>query len=391
MKTKRLAISLLKPGRGQGLRAGRLSGSGTGKRTLLCRTRAFGRDESGAVAIVTAILMVVFLGFLALAVDIGHLATVKNELQNAADAAALAGARALVFGDTPLIQGMPIMPDPPYCDQAVTWAENTINKSDALNLSITIVQTGVWNWPANTFTPSDCGTGVNAVHVEVQRNDSANQPVATWFARIFGVDTVNASAQATAAIGCVHKLCKYAPIALTQDFKSGKPLSHLDDPYNSSNTIMFYPDQADDGGWAFPTQNPTPNILKSAIANPGDNDCLELNSSELYLNNGNLVPGIRAVQDQVKAAQDDGNDGWTVPVPVVEKNMSDQLNQTATVVGWALIDITAAWTPNDPNNPTNNPPRFVIQFKLIKDHVLIDGDSGSIESTLYAKYPMLVQ
>ena len=97
MKIKRLEISILNLGRSPSLEAGRRSGSRTGKRTLIRRMSAFGRNESGAVAIITAILMVVFLGFLALAVDIGHLAAVKNELQNAADAAALAGARALVF------------------------------------------------------------------------------------------------------------------------------------------------------------------------------------------------------------------------------------------------------------------------------------------------------
>jgi Flp pilus assembly protein TadG len=388
MSKKRPETSLSKPGGRQGFRAGSRAWRG--------RMTAFSRNESGAVAIITAILMVVLLGFLALAVDVGHLATVKNELQNAADAAAIAGARALVFGDSLTIQGMTPMPDPPYCGQAVDWAHTTINQSDARALSITVVQTGVWNWKTNTFTvDQSCGlnSGVNAVHVEVKRDDSSNPSVATWFARILGVDTVNAGAKATAAVGCVCRLCKWAPIALTEDFRAGKPLSHLDDPYNSSNTIMFYPDQADDGGWCLLTQNPTPPTLTNAITNPSDHGCLDLDSSEVYLNNGNLVPGIRAVQDQVAAAQQDGKDGWIVPVPVVEKNMSDQLNQTATVTGWALIDITGAWTPSDRENPTYNdsPPRFVIQFTLIKDHVLMDGESGAIESTLYAKYPKLVQ
>ncbi len=60
-------------------------------------SRFFGRlgDDQGAIIGVLAILMVVVLGFVALAVDIGHLYMVRNELQNAADAGALAGAREL--------------------------------------------------------------------------------------------------------------------------------------------------------------------------------------------------------------------------------------------------------------------------------------------------------
>ncbi len=48
--------------------------------------------QRGAVAILTAVLFMVFLGFAAFAIDLGHLYLVKSELQNAADAAALAGA-----------------------------------------------------------------------------------------------------------------------------------------------------------------------------------------------------------------------------------------------------------------------------------------------------------
>jgi len=53
----------------------------------------FLKDENGSVAIITAVVLVfVLLGIAALAVDIGRQASAKNELQNAVDAAALAGA-----------------------------------------------------------------------------------------------------------------------------------------------------------------------------------------------------------------------------------------------------------------------------------------------------------
>ena len=53
-------------------------------------------DESGATAIVIAIIFTVLCGFVALAVDFGHMVMVKAELQRTADAAALAGVTGLV-------------------------------------------------------------------------------------------------------------------------------------------------------------------------------------------------------------------------------------------------------------------------------------------------------
>src|SRR5205823_5354771 len=53
------------------------------------------RERRGQALVLTAILMPVLVGFVALAVDIGGIATAKAQLQTAADAAALAGARQL--------------------------------------------------------------------------------------------------------------------------------------------------------------------------------------------------------------------------------------------------------------------------------------------------------
>ena len=50
----------------------------------------FIQDTRGSVSIIVGILIVVLLGFLSLAVDVGYLAVQKNRLQNTSDAAALA-------------------------------------------------------------------------------------------------------------------------------------------------------------------------------------------------------------------------------------------------------------------------------------------------------------
>ena len=53
------------------------------------------RDQTGVTIILVAILMFVFLGIAALVIDLSNIYVVHNELQNAADAGALAGARFL--------------------------------------------------------------------------------------------------------------------------------------------------------------------------------------------------------------------------------------------------------------------------------------------------------
>lgn len=64
-------------------------------------------EQRGAVLVLVTLLVIALLGFAALAVDIGHMAVVKNELQNAADAGALAGAAQLYYRD----QGYPVPED----------------------------------------------------------------------------------------------------------------------------------------------------------------------------------------------------------------------------------------------------------------------------------------
>lgn len=56
----------------------------------------FVQGTEGSVMVLTALGLAAFLGFASLAIDMGHLYVVRNELQNTADAAALAGAANLI-------------------------------------------------------------------------------------------------------------------------------------------------------------------------------------------------------------------------------------------------------------------------------------------------------
>jgi len=159
-------------------------------------------DDSGAVAVFAAIGMTVFLGFAALALDIGHMVSVKGELQKAADAGALAGARALTL----------IAPSPNWTN-GTTAATNTVkqNKVDnSLLLNCTALP-GYWDtsWsPSQKAAASLKSTGivpgatdVAAVKVTVEQSSQNNGgPLGMLFAKIFGISTASLSVQAVAAM-----------------------------------------------------------------------------------------------------------------------------------------------------------------------------------------------
>ncbi|MHC4322014.1 MAG: pilus assembly protein TadG-related protein, partial [Planctomycetota bacterium] len=167
-------------------------------------------NKRGVVAVIVGILLVVLIGFTALSVDVGHLYVVHNELQNAADAGALAGARFLYTED----------------GTAVNAGANTIaynaavaNMSESLavevNLSAGDVQRGHWSFATRTFTPNDSLEAVDLFNVSTEELDAdldfinavkvicrrETTPAASYFARIFGYQGFIKQAQAIAYAG----------------------------------------------------------------------------------------------------------------------------------------------------------------------------------------------
>src|SRR3954449_9511807 len=67
--------------------------------SILNVRRPLARDERGAVLVHVALAMLTLIAFSALAIDYGALLGARRQAQNAADAAALAGASSLAFDD----------------------------------------------------------------------------------------------------------------------------------------------------------------------------------------------------------------------------------------------------------------------------------------------------
>lgn len=112
-------------------------------------------DERGAVAVITAIvLLFVILGIAALAIDIGRMTTVRNELQNAADAGALAGTAALYnVAATEVNTGANQI--------AFDTAKMNMSMNEPVDINWTVgtnngdVQRGHWSFGSKKFTADD--------------------------------------------------------------------------------------------------------------------------------------------------------------------------------------------------------------------------------------------
>jgi len=142
--------------------------------------------QRGVVIVFTAVILWVLLLLFGLAADTAYVYWTAAQLQNAADAAALAGAQEVSFNSS----------------QAVTDAVNTAADNRAggaavqLN-SATDVVLGNFNTSTNAFTAS--ATPYNAVQVTARRNQgSAAGPLNLLFGPIFGIKTSNVVRSAVA-------------------------------------------------------------------------------------------------------------------------------------------------------------------------------------------------
>ncbi len=146
------------------------------------------KNEKGVSAVIVVLLLVVLLGIGALAIDIGYLACAKNECQNAADAAALAGARQLG-------ENYANKTDLSY--NVKTVAATTAGKNKAAGQPVVLdtnnIELGTWDPATSQFT--ETGTNATAVWVKTTATPS------TFFAKIFSILNMNVVTEACAIIG----------------------------------------------------------------------------------------------------------------------------------------------------------------------------------------------
>jgi Flp pilus assembly protein TadG len=226
--------------------------------------------ERGAVLIMVTVLLIVFLGFAALALDVSHLYVVKNELQNAADAGALAGAHDLYLND-----GTAVNPGANQTAYDAAVANFGMNVAVEVKNHLTNagdVQRGHWSFATQSFTANDSLLPVdlwdatnaeldanlnfiNAVRVFVRREDI---PTKSFFAGLFGYDSVAMGAEAVAYLGFAGNTETDQvdqPIAICSDAIT----SHADGSFTCSRGRMLNSSGSsttNTGGWTNFEQRP---------------------------------------------------------------------------------------------------------------------------------------
>lgn len=187
------------------------------------------KNRRGIAAVIIATATVVFVGLAALAIDLSHLFVVRNELQNAADAGALAGARFLYD-----VNGITVNPTA----NIDAYNAAIANRSDKVPVDVHWsggntgdIERGHWSFATRTFTPNASLLPVNlwdvswdeldrnpdfinAIRVRTRRED---KPAASFLAGIFGFTNFVLSTEAIAYIGFAGTLAPFEvdqPIAL---------------------------------------------------------------------------------------------------------------------------------------------------------------------------------
>lgn len=122
--------------------------------TMLFTTAERFRRETGATILYVALMLVVFLGVAALAIDIGYERVARNQLQNAADASALAAARKLgsIYQPMSYLEQQAYVCDP---NDIIPVAQGTAASNTAATQSVIVlpadVVIGTWD-PATKYS-----------------------------------------------------------------------------------------------------------------------------------------------------------------------------------------------------------------------------------------------
>jgi len=146
-------------------------------------------EESGTVVVIVAVALVIFMGLLALVIDVGLVYLGTGEIQKAADAAVYSAGREL-----------PV-------DTDDTQAINAI-KDSAIHYA------GINGSPGLTRDNVNLGKIAREQYTELKVAIPERVPMN--FARIFGVDYIDISRSATAKLSPVDRTTGLAPIGLTK-------------------------------------------------------------------------------------------------------------------------------------------------------------------------------
>lgn len=164
----------------------------------------------GQVAPLTALLIVPIMGMMAFSVDLGYAVVVNTQLQNAADAAALAGAQQLMDPNVAYFtpgnssdQKATILSNAVSSAKKTAKAVATYNTAGTVNIALLDSDISVGYLDSNgTFTSSSglaSGTFPNTVRVTARRDSTSNGALNLFFGRVFNKNSISMSCFAQAS------------------------------------------------------------------------------------------------------------------------------------------------------------------------------------------------
>lgn len=259
-------------------------------------------NERGATIVFVALTLLVLMMFAALGIDVGHLYAVRNELQDAADAGALAGASVL-FDDDGTLNRQAAITESSQATEA--------NKSGKLPITEKLVEIGHWSFSTHTFTPSQAADQmdwvgysaeeldnktefINAVRV---KTDRSNTP--SFFASLLGHDNFSVSTDAVAYIGFTGDVFPTEvdqPIALCYEAITDGNGKYLCD------TARMINDNVNNGGWTNLQQPGMCEDLNNSGANAQEVKPLVCSGNKTSLRSG---VGLQMINGQLQTVFDD--------------------------------------------------------------------------------------
>lgn len=340
------------------------------------------RAPRGATAVIVAICLVMLCAFLALALNVGHLFSVKGELQNAADSAALAGAQDLDGTLVPITSTQSLVGAiPSGSDFASRHATDT---ATGVEVKAGDVEIGYWNVQTRLFTAypttvsadfASCRTlpCINAVRARSYRDPNHSSSVPIAFGALLGKLTSDVGAEAVAVTGgpCGMR-CIGLPIVLPDcgvDPFFGPPC------VGGEYTVLFKNDWTDTAAWADlgSGANTIKCLLEQSLANAGQ--CVVDTSCKVDTDL-TVTEAVEVINGQVNSACElittlyRLHPEYKYVVPVVHAPCSAKWVQNFPINKFATVQIS--WAPDDCTGAENK----YFKVKVLCDEVTNNASAG---------------
>lgn len=377
--------------------------------------------EEGVAAVIMAVCLVMFLGFIALVVDLGYLLTARTQLYRTADASALA-ATANLDGTLAGIAAAR--------NAAIAYAVKNQATGDPVILQPDDIEFGFWDMPAKAFLPILPGApgypqDINAVRVTARREASRGTALATTFARVLGENHMDVNASAVAQKGgpsqCVDSndpaldcnldvpivLCSNAITQVDGSPNCGVEITVGDTPGQSGAWTSFFTVPANTPNIKSFVDGDTPSVYaRPCSLCPADPEID--NRTHIEINNGSLTPVFNKMRDKYlekvadpcddpTTCEDSDGDGireWVAYVAVACIDCQDPstMNGPVCVTGFAKFNIEEVCTAGTLCNRTGNTAdKAIYGFLKCGDLDRPNGGTGGPNFGTVSPIPGLVQ